>query len=145
MTALDLAVLELRRETPSRISPLLKIACLAVALIGGQVLLSGATEGYCLIWPGIGTKFAPGFSHTGFARIKPGMTAQEVVSLIGEPMGLAPGRGSPPGWTLYRYGDVTWSYSTDSSALGGDWAWLAREVVFRDGRVAHTVRWTYHD
>jgi hypothetical protein len=35
--------------------------------------------------------------------------------------------------------------SSYPSQLGGDWAWLAREVVFRDGRVVQTVRWTYHN
>ncbi len=148
MTALDTTVLEQRLNGPTR-KPSFRIFFITAGLmfgaLGGQVVFSGMSEGYCLVWPGIGTAFAPGFSHRGFARIKPGMTTTEVAALIGEPLGQTYGRGSPAGWATFRAGDVTWGYSHDSSKLGGDWAWLAREVVFRDGRVTQTVRWTYYD
>jgi hypothetical protein len=147
MTALDLTVVEQRRTSPrlpSAVRPYVMAGCLAFIFISGQTVWSGLTEGYCIVWPGIGTRFTPDFNHWGFAQIRPGMTAAQVEALIGPPMGNQ-GGCSPSGWPAYRPGDVTWSYSTDSSNLGGDWAWLAREVVFRDGRVVQTVRWTYHD
>jgi hypothetical protein len=148
MTALDLTVVEMRSRprlrTKSAFSPVVWVVCLSFIFLSGQLLLSGMCEGYCIVWPGIGTRFTRDFSHWGFARIKPGMTGEQVKALIGEPMGVGYGC-APSGWPLRKPLDITWGYSSDSSARGGDWAWLSREVVFRDGRVVQTVKWTYYD
>lgn len=148
MTALDLTVVEFRSKPARAKSPfstIIGVGWLVFIALGGQLVWSGITEGYCFVWPGIGTQFTSEFSHWGFARIKPGMTPEQVVALIGSPGGVSQSRGSPSGWPAYKFGDVTWSYSGDSSKLGGDWAWLAREVVLREGRVVQTVRWACHD
>lgn len=110
-----------------------------------QALLAGMTERYCIIWPGIGTHFAAGYTERGFARIQRGMSKQQVQQLIGQP--LSTGHNcAPSGWDRLEPDDETWTYSSDgSSHQGGDWAWLSREVVFRSGRVTQTVRWIYYD
>ena len=122
---------------------------LVVMFAVGQTVLSGVSEGYCIVWPGIGTHFAPGFSHLGFARIRPGMTQERVRALLGEPLGKQVARRilgrSVPGASPLEQGDEAWNYSGDSGRLGGDWAWLSRQVVFRDGVVTQKVKWTYHD
>jgi hypothetical protein len=117
-----------------------------LAVAGGQIVLSGMSEGYCHVWPSIGTRFAGDYSEGRFARVKPGMSHTDVLRLLGEP--LSKGFNGPPapsGWTLWRRGDETWQYARDTSSRGGDWAWLSREIVFRDGLVVQTVRWTYYD
>jgi hypothetical protein len=116
-----------------------------VTIFGSQAMISGMSEGYCVAWPGIGTRFASGFSHLGFARIEAGMTTEQVISLIGKPLTSGYSRPSPTGASLWRPGDLTWTYSTDGSARGGDWAWLSREIVFRNGIVIQKVKWTYYD
>lgn len=120
------------------------VVLLALAL-GGHVAWTGMTEGYCVVWPAIGTRFTADYSERGFDRIQPGMTPSQVTALIGHPLGVGHHGCAPPGHALWRRGDLAWSYSSDSSARGGDWAWLSREVVFRDDRVVQTVRWVYHD
>jgi hypothetical protein len=115
-----------------------------VAVVGGQTLLSGMSEGYCWIWPGIGTRFAPDYTAWGFDSVQPGMTRSDVERLIGLPLGQSLQRGTRPFGDL-QAGDELWQYGSDSSALSGDWAWLSREVVFRRGVVSHKVYWTYHD
>lgn len=116
-----------------------------VALFGGQAALAGICEGYCWIWPGIGTRFAPGYSTWGFETVQPGMTKADVVRLIGPPLGVGVHLYDRPfGPTLER-GDELWQYGTDSSGRGGDWAWLSREVAFRRGIVVEKVYWTFHD
>lgn len=116
-------------------------------LLGGQAVFSGMTEGRCFIWPGIGTQFAGGYSERAFDQIAPGQSQTDVVKLLGQPLRTGRERCAPSGHAAWRRGDETWFYSQDSSSSvrGGDWAWLSREVVFRDGRVTQTVRWTYHD
>src|SRR5688572_23307882 len=110
MTALDLAIVEQRQKSPRLTTPFqafLKTTGLAVVLvIGAHVLWSGMSEGYCIVWPGIGTRFTSDFSHRSFARIEPGMTAAQVETLIGPPMGIGRNGCSPSGWPAYRAGDV---------------------------------------
>ena len=110
-----------------------------------QAVMSGVLEGYCIAWPGIGTHFSRSYSHLGFARIQTGMTKDDVLAVLGPPLSSGTGRPAPSGWPQWRTGDLTWTYSRDSSARGGDWAWLSREVVFRDGVVVQKLKWTYHD
>jgi hypothetical protein len=134
-----------RPARPSLVRIGVTVFSIVLAAVAAQTALSGISEGECLVWPGIGTCFTRDFSHRGFQKIKPGMTEAQVIALIGKPMHRGPGRGSPPGWPLFQRGDVVWGYSSDSSRLGGDWAWLAREVMFRNGKVVQTVKFTYHD
>jgi hypothetical protein len=133
-----------RAERPSAVRISISVLALVFAAAFIQALGAGMTEGYCIVWPGIGTHFARDFSHLGFERIKPGMSEQQVIDLIGRPI-TRDDYCSPSGWPLLQRGDKVWSYSMDSSQFGGDWAWLSRQVVFRDGRVAQTVKWTFHD
>ena len=110
----------------------------------GQVVISGMTEGYCILFPGIGTRFAPGYSERGFNAVRPGMSEQEVIALIGKPLSEG-SQVAPSGRLLAKAGDIVWAYSIDTNGRDGDWAWLSREVVFRNGRVAHAVKWIYYD
>lgn len=134
-----------RTKTP-RERWLTGVTIFCLTFVGGQTLFSGMTEGDCWFWPGIGTRFAPGYSAWGFESVRPGMTKAEVERLIGTPLGAGySGMAPPQAKPLWRPGDETWTYSSDSSALGGDWAWLLREVIFRNGVVVQRVYWTYHD
>ena len=117
----------------------------SVVLGGGQLVLAGISEGYCVVWPSIGTRFASEFSERGFTRVQRGMSREQVRTLLGYPLSISSVRPAPSGMPEWQRGDETWQYSQDSSAMGGDWAWLSREIVFRHGAVVQTVRWIYHD
>ncbi len=121
------------------------LSAVVMIIFGGQLVISGVSEGYCLVWPSIGTAYARGYTDSGYSRVKPGMTRDKVLSMLGEPLSRSFIRPAPPGMALYQRGDETWQYSQDSSARGGDWAWLSREIVFRGGVVVQKVEWTYHD
>jgi hypothetical protein len=149
MASIAVAAGEYRADKPRARWPVVvqSIALVFFAILAGllwQVVLSGMTERYCYLWPAIGTRFSPNYTERGFNAIKPGMTEQEVQALIGQPLTTGDGT-APPGHALAQPGDLVWTYSSDSSERGGDWAWLSREVVFRSGKVAHTVSWIYYD
>jgi hypothetical protein len=120
-------------------------AGIVVLVLVGQMVISGMMEGYCHVWPSIGTRFSSGYSERAFDKIVPGMTEAEVSHLLGPPLHSHEGSPAPYAPATWQHGDRTWSYSQDSSARGGDWAWLSRQVVFREGRVVQAVRWVYHD
>lgn len=117
---------------------------LAGLLISAVAYLAlGGMESYCVIWPSIDTRYAPDFSERRFARVEVGMTREQVVGLIGQPLGTGRYYSGHPAYKTA--GDEVWTYTGDGAAWWGDWAWLSRQVIFRDGRVAQTVYWTYYD
>lgn len=136
---------ERRARSPDWVLVLVCLITFGAAGFGAQLVLAGISEGYCIIWPSIGTRFAPAFSESGFGRIQPGMTREEVHAILGEPLGKGFVRPAPPGMAIWQRGDETWQYAQDSSARGGDWAWLSREVSFRNGVVVQTISWIYRD
>jgi hypothetical protein len=105
--------------------------------------VAGMLEGYCFVWPSIDTVYAPDFTERKFKQIEVGMREEEVVALIGLPFRTDRySRGHP----AYKVtGDNVWSYTHDGAAPFGDWAWLSREVIFRNGSVVQKVYWTFHD
>ncbi len=113
-----------------------------IGLLGaGAVLLAGVLsfappglERYCPLYPSIDTRYADGFSEGQFTRIQIGMTSEEVASLLGVPLTQTVGRQ-----------EVRWHYTQDGKCSWADWAWLGREVVFVDGRVAEKVARVYYD
>ena len=113
-------------------------------LIGSVLLLTFAffalsvysrMEAYCFFYPGIDTRYAPGYSERKFNQITNGMTAEAVVQLLGTPLFQIPKDD----------GKEDWGYTLDGKSSWGDWAWLGRHVVFRDGKVVETIKHTYHD
>ena len=106
--------------------------------IGGVIALGlytcSGVESYCYVFPSIDTRYAPGFSERKFAEIKAGMSMDEVITLLGEPYHRGGGRNS-----------VRWSYTQDGRCSWADWAWLGREIVFKDGRVVERISRIYYD
>src|SRR5688572_28611084 len=76
-----------RHRRPQWVIGIIATCAGLLSLAGAQIVLSGISEGYCIVWPSIGTAFAPHYSESGFNRIKPGMTESEVLHLIGYPLG----------------------------------------------------------
>jgi outer membrane protein assembly factor BamE (lipoprotein component of BamABCDE complex) len=93
------------------------------------------SESYCFLYPNIDTRYAPGYTESGFNQITPGMTAQTVEQLIGRPFNIGMGAD----------GTEYWFYSQDGNALFGDWAWLGREVIVREQRVVAVAQRVFHD
>ena len=143
---LDLAVVppSERRRAPDPTLAIIIVVVVACVVLGGQLVMSGMSEGYCMVWPSIGTRYATAYSDRSFSRVEPGMTREQAVAILGSPLSTG-SRPAPSGMTQWQRGDETWQYAQDSSARGGDWAWLSREVVFRDGIVVQKVRWIYYD
>ena len=99
-------------------------------------------EDYCWWYPEIDTVFSQGFSKAGFDKIQVGMTADEVVGLVGDPFGKYPDKHNP---------DMeVWWFSHDG-ALGrwgvrwGDKAWFSYEVTFTNNYVSAKKRKIYYD
>ena len=92
-------------------------------------------EAYCFFYPSIDTQYAPGFSEPGFSQVSTGMTAQTVQQKLGAPL------------HTYKASDGTewWSYTSDGKCKWGDWAWLGRQIIFRDGMVIEVVKRVYYD
>ena len=115
--------------------------------IGGCFLIAtfflGHGEGYCFLWPGIDTKYAPNYNERSFGRVEVGMTKDQVLALLGPPLDTHGFYRSHPAYKAS--GDEVWSYTSDGAAPWGDWAWLSREVIFRGDSVVQRVNWTYYD
>jgi outer membrane protein assembly factor BamE (lipoprotein component of BamABCDE complex) len=93
------------------------------------------SESYCFLYPSIDTRYAPGYSESAFSQVSRGMTDEAVERLIGKPLAT----------TKRSDGAMRWLYTEDGKALFGDWAWLGREVVFREGKVIEVLRSIYYD
>ena len=110
----------------------------AVFGIGGVIAFGlyacSGVESYCYVYPSIDTRYAPGFSERKFAEVRAGMSMDEVIALLGQPYHSGSGRNS-----------VRWSYAQDGKCFWTDWAWLGREIVFKDGRVVERVSLVYYD
>ena len=97
-------------------------------------------ECYCVFWPGIDTRFAPGYSESAFDSLTVGMTAEDVQQKLGTPLFTHTNRD----------GAIQWGYTDDGKCIVGDWkladfAWLGREVTFRDGTVTQVHKQVYCD
>ena len=131
------------------IAPLLLLSC-GVALLKGRwrgatsfglgsfvavgLYMCSGIESYCYVYPSIDTRYAPGFSEGKFAEVHAGMSKEEVVRLLGDPLGGISARESS-----------RWSYSGDGKCHWADWAWLGRHVVFENEVVVETIARVWYD
>lgn len=97
-------------------------------------------ECYCFFWPGIDTRFAPGYSESAFDSLTVGMRADDVQKKLGPPLFIHTNRD----------GEIQWGYTADGKCIVGerklaDFAWLGREITFRDGRVVQVFKHVYED
>ena len=109
----------------------LKQATLAfMALILTLLLLHSNFEAFCFIYPGIYTRYAPGYSDQAWGQVSTGMTVQAIQQLLGEPLNIQRKERSE-----------IWSYTLDGKCGWrgrklADYAWLCRQVQIDEGRVA---------
>jgi outer membrane protein assembly factor BamE (lipoprotein component of BamABCDE complex) len=120
--------------------PIAKALILATAGLGAFFLLNVIlfyphSEAYCFFNPSIDTRYAAGYSEKAFDKIENGMTMEEVRRLLGTPLYEIPNDN----------GTEEWGYTLDGKCGWGDWAWLGRMVVFRDGKVEKTVKHVFYD
>lgn len=94
------------------------------------------TESYCFFLPSIDTKFAEGYSEEKFQNIHNGMTIEKVILLLGSPLETITNKDSKVA-TLY--------YSQDGAAPFGDFAWLGRVVLIKNGLVLDKGATVYYD
>jgi hypothetical protein len=92
-------------------------------------------EAYCFFYPGIDTQYAPGFSEQAFSQIATGMTVRAVQQRLGTPLDVQ----------ITADGRQLWAFTLDGKCKWGDWAWLGRQVIIRDGRVIEVVKRVYYD
>ena len=108
------------------------IFIVAVLLLMIGLLAYVGPEGYFFPYPAIDTQFTAGYSEEGFQQIRPGMTKQEVLNLIGPPINS----------TTHPH----WKYSDDNAFPFWDFAWLVRGVTFDDdGNVTDVTQFVAHD
>ena len=80
------------------------------------------------------TFYAPTYTFRGYYSIKPGMTEEQVIRLVGEPLGKYNNPG--PNGTI-----VCWRYTDDR--LGENYK--IRDVLFKDGKVFKKYSMLYLD
>jgi hypothetical protein len=97
-------------------------------------------ECYCIFYPGIDTRYASGFSESAFSLVTTGMTSEVVQQQLGAPLHS----------DTNQDGSIRWCYTDDGKCIVGGWkladfAWLGREITFRDGRVVQVYKHVYED
>lgn len=112
-------------------------------------------EQYFTPAPAIGTTFAKGYDEARFDQIQPGMSRDEVIALLGDPLekmtlvggGMMVALEQGERNTSMPAGSAEmWSYSQDGGIGIWDFAWLGRYVYFDDaGKVTGTLEWVYYD
>jgi hypothetical protein len=92
------------------------------------------SENYFTFYPLIDTNLASGFSQAKFDTIQPGMDKNEVLKILGEPLGN------------YKLSS-DWSYSSDGKCGWlCDLAWISYKLHFNDeGKVIHKEQRIYND
>lgn len=111
------------------------VAVAFVFLIGAMFFYCGVIEEYFPLYPAIDTNFASGFSETAFGNVEIGMGEEEVRTMLGEPL-----------WTQKsKDGTIKWWYSGDGKSRWGDFAWLGRSLMIKDGTVSSIERRVYYD
>jgi len=117
----------------------MKRRCVRLAAAGSAVLVAlwllCHCELYCRLWPSIDTVYAKEYSEEAFLKLRVGMSVQDVNAIMCPPLTSA---GSRDGETVY-------CYTRDGSCALWDFAWLARYVIFKDGRVVEVVSTVYYD
>ncbi len=97
--------------------------CIITFFIGGFPL----SEGYNPVKPGADTKFNETYTEDNFNKITIGMDTNEVIKLMGAPMGKLPNHAS------FK---PLWYYSLNKEGKTLDFAWLKRAIVIgRNGKV----------
>lgn len=106
-------------------------------LVGVVVVLFAFVpcENYNYICPSIDTKYASRFSESAFSLVATGMQSSAVTQMLGLPLHVV----------QHRDGTETWRYTSDGKCSWGDFAWLARDITFRDGGVIFVERRVYYD
>ena len=107
------------------------IAALFLMGLSTHLLLLDGLDGF--LWSLIyrpSTRFAPGYSWLAFSRVQPGMSRDEVVKLLGEPMEVhdRPNQGT------------SWRYSKSPT----DSHYSLRVVVFSNSGVVMRVAHEYY-
>ena len=107
------------------------IACVSGALVIGCEPMDGYGGWAVSFLAAIDdTEYSAGYSDRGFRQIKAGMTEQEVLALVGEPLD-----------TLISAVGVGWRYTRSPQSH----SYHMRQLMFRDGRVSRVFREYYVD
>lgn len=96
------------------------------------------TESYCFFYPSIDTQFAPGFSEQAFSQVATGMTMQAVQQKLGSPLYVQQ-------YVENSNKGELWFYTLDAKCKWGDWAWLCRQIDFREGKVVEVIKRVSYD
>jgi len=98
-------------------------------VVGVFIYLYTQSELRFIFYPEIDTIFAPGFSQQKFSQIEAGMTKQEILDILGEPLNIM---GEHPAL-------VCWQYSTDGKLWPyADFSYFLYQVCFQNNLVAST-------
>jgi len=129
-----LAVLALRgHDDTNRVLAVARVVSLSLLLLVATAILAfvgyGLPEGIYPLEPLVDTQMAPSYSPAMFDEIKVGMTEDEVLQKLGEPLTRTRSR---------------WGYTMDGACSWGDFAWLYQYIEFEGGHVVRILAgWAY--
>jgi len=95
----------------------------------------GHLEAYCFFYPGIDTKYSPGFKQSVFNQVVVGTTAADLERKLGKPLLVVTNES----------GSQEWSFTDDGKCWWGDFAWLHRAAILSNGIVVSIERSIRYD
>jgi len=105
-------------------------------LILSGLFVYSRCELICFFDPWIDTQVSPGFSDAAFQKIRIGMSQDEVVTLLGQPLSKI---------SKKRSGCIEWWFTRDGKCKWGDFAWMARSVMLSNQTVVEIHSMTHYD
>ena len=107
-----------------------------------RIRIDGAKAELLSLLVALDTEYAPGYSHAGFNKIRIGLTEQEVLDILGEPLSR---------WSPYSYrGKTRWPEKAHFVALAysrspSSKSYRLRQVILDNGVVAEIRGYFYGD
>jgi outer membrane protein assembly factor BamE (lipoprotein component of BamABCDE complex) len=103
-------------------------------IFAGLIFYTGGAESFCFFNPWIDTETAPGFSEKTFDSLRGGMSTNDVMAKLGQPL-----------WVDQEGQFSAWQYTCDGKCTWGDWAWMSRSVTFSNNLVIRAEKRIYYD
>lgn len=114
---------------------LLTILSTIISIIMVIFFLYAQTESYCFFCPSIDTHYAKNYTEKKFDELELRASLRSVEEILGKPVKSE----------KKENGDIIYYYSKDGKCWWGDFAWLSRKIIIRDGELIEKEKRIYYD